>query len=86
MDETFYHAFQTYQRQKGNTDFKWPLKPHQKIQALELGAKSGAIMFSLLFHTSHWLQPLGVAFFKSLKTYYYQQINQWMRANFGMPV
>ena len=58
----------------------------QSIQALELAAKSGVVMLSLPPHTSHRLQPLDVAFFKPLKTYYYQQINQWMRANYGMPV
>ena len=58
----------------------------QSIQALEFAAKSGDIMLSLPRHTSHWLQPLDVAFFKPFKIYFFLQINQWMQANFGMPV
>ncbi|XP_076814279.1 uncharacterized protein LOC143460585 [Clavelina lepadiformis] len=56
------------------------------IEALELASKSGVIMLSLPPHTSHRMQPLDLTFFKPLKTYYYQQIEQWLRANPGRAV
>ena len=43
-------------------------------------------MLSLPPHTTHKLQPLDVSLFKPLKTYYYQHLNQWMRAHPGRPV
>ena len=58
----------------------------QNIEALEHALKSGVIMLSLPPHTTHKLQPLDVSFFKPLKTYYYQHLNQWMRAHPGRPV
>ena len=51
----------------------------QNIEALEHASKSGVIMLSLPPHTTHKLQPLK-------KTYYYQHLNQWMRAHPGRPV
>ncbi|XP_076799909.1 uncharacterized protein LOC143445003 [Clavelina lepadiformis] len=56
------------------------------IEALELASKSGVIMLSLPPHTSHRMQPLDLTFFKPLMTYYYQQIEQWLRANPGRAV
>ena len=58
----------------------------QNIEALEHASKSGVIMLSLPTHTTHKLQPLDVSFFKPLKPYYYQHLNQWMRAHPGRPV
>ncbi|KAK9696218.1 hypothetical protein QE152_g32036 [Popillia japonica] len=34
-------------------------------------------------HTSHYLQPLDVAVFKGLKTYFYQACRLWIRRNPG---
>ena len=56
------------------------------IKALEIASKCGVIMLSLPPHTTHKLQPLDLCFFKPLKTYYYQYINQWMRTHPGRPV
>ena len=58
----------------------------QNIEILEHASKSEVIMLSLPPHTTHKLQPLNVSFFKPLKTYYYQHLNQWMRAYPGRPV
>ena len=60
------------------------LKSHtHNLKALEKAKKSGVIMLSLPPHTSHRTQPLDISFFKPLKTYYYQHIEQWIRANPG---
>ena len=56
------------------------------LKALELATESGVIMVSLPPHTSHRMQPLDVSFFKPLKTFYYQHIEQWMRAHPGRAV
>ena len=56
------------------------------LKALELATESGVIMVSLSPHTSHRMQPLDVSFFKPLKTFYYQHIEQWMKAHPGRAV
>ena len=58
----------------------------QAIRALQKASESGIIMVSLPPHTSHRLQPLDLSFFKPLKTYYYQQLERWMRAHPGRAV
>ena len=40
-------------------------------------------MLSLTPHTSHKLQPLDLTFFRPLKTYYYKNIEQWLKAHPG---
>ena len=56
------------------------------IPALQKASVAGVIMLSLPPHTSHQTQPLDLAFFKALKTYYSQNIDQWMRAHPGRAV
>lgn len=56
------------------------------IKALDRTSEAGVMMLSLPPHTSHRLQPLDIAFFRPLKVYYSQQIDQWMRANPGRAV
>ncbi|XP_076805070.1 uncharacterized protein LOC143448972 [Clavelina lepadiformis] len=58
------------------------------IEALELASKSGVIMLSLPPHSSHRMQPLDLTFFETTEDllYYYQQIEQWLRANHGRAV
>ena len=43
-------------------------------------------MLSLSPHTSHKLQLLVSTFFRFLKTYYYQNIDQWLKAYLGRAV
>ena len=43
-------------------------------------------MLSLPPHTSHKMQPLDITFFKPLKTYYHQNIEQWLRTHPGRGV
>lgn len=55
---------------------------HSKnLKALELARDSGVIMLQLPAHTTHKLQPLDVAFFKPLETFYIQEMQKWMRSN-----
>ena len=56
------------------------------IAALNRASECGIIMLSLPPHTSHKMQPLDITFFKPLKTYYHQSIEQWMRAHPGRGV
>lgn len=58
----------------------------QTLEALQKATESGIIMVSLPPHTSHRIQPLDISFFKPLKTYYYQQLDTWMRAHPGRAV
>ena len=56
------------------------------LKAVERAAQSGVIMLSLPPKCSHRMQPLDLTFFKPLKTYYDQQISQWLRAHPGRAV
>jgi len=56
----------------------------QNITALIIRAReAGVILLSLPPHCTHRLQPLDVAFFKPLSTYYNQCIDRWMRVHPG---
>jgi hypothetical protein len=55
----------------------------KNTEALLLARDDGIIMLSLPGHTTHRLQPLGVAFFKPLSSYYIAEIEKWLRANPG---
>lgn len=60
---------------------------HSKnLAALELARDNGIIMLQLPSHTTHKLQPLDVAFFKPLETFYTQEIEMWLRSNPGLCV
>lgn len=45
---------------------------------LEFADENGIILLSMPSHTSHYLQPLDVAVFKSLKTHFYEQCRHWI--------
>lgn len=51
------------------------------IEMLEFAEKNDIILMSIPPHTSHWLQPLDRAFFKSLKSNYYSACNSYMMNN-----
>lgn len=53
---------------------------HSKnLKALELARDNGVIMLQLPGHTTHRLQPLDVAFFKPLETFFIQEMQKWLR-------
>ena len=56
------------------------------LKVLERARKTGLIMLSLPPYTSRRMQPLDLTFFKPIKIYYFQQIDQCMRANPGRAV
>jgi len=56
------------------------------LKALEMAREAGVIMLSLPSHTTHRMQPLDVAFFRPLSTYYAQEADMWMRKNPGRPL
>lgn len=56
------------------------------MEALELCRANGIILLELPGHTTHRLQPLDVAFFKPLETYYSQAAEKWLRMNLGLCV
>lgn len=60
---------------------------HSKnLRALEIARDAGVILLQLPAHTTHKLQPLDVAFFKPLETFYIQEVQKWMRTNPNNPV
>lgn len=60
---------------------------HSKnLEAINLARENGVLILQLPGHTTHRLQPLDVAIFKPLETYYDQAIIKWMRCNPGRKV
>lgn len=60
---------------------------HSKnLKAINLARENGVIMLQLPGHTTHRLQPLDVAIFGPMETYYGQAIQQWLRSNPGKKV
>ncbi|XP_018578361.1 uncharacterized protein LOC108916564 [Anoplophora glabripennis] len=51
------------------------------VDMLEFAEKNNIILLCLPSHTTHYLQPLDRAFFKSFKTFYYNACNVFMKAN-----
>lgn len=51
------------------------------IEMLEFAEQNDIVLMSIPPHTSHWLQPLDRAFFKSLKSNYYSACNTYMTNN-----
>lgn len=58
----------------------------KNIEAIRLAREYGIILLSLPAHTTHKLQPLDRAFFKSLKSYYNQACSSWLRNNPGQVI
>lgn len=56
---------------------------HLSIEALDLAAENGVTMLSFPPHCTYRMQPLDVAVFGPVKTYYATQHNAWMRNNAG---
>ncbi|XP_045773169.1 MFS-type transporter clz9-like [Maniola jurtina] len=53
------------------------------VKMLQFANDNDIIMLSMPSHTSHYLQPLDVAVFKSLKTYFYESCRLWMKQHPG---
>lgn len=51
------------------------------LEALLLAREHGVILLQLPGHTTHRLQPLDVAFFKPMKTFYTQATEKWLNCN-----
>lgn len=51
----------------------------KNLEALEYARKNGIILLQLPGHTSHRLQPLDVAFFSPLQTYFVQAQDAFLR-------
>jgi len=58
----------------------------KNLEAIEMARKAGIRMISLPPHTTHRLQPLDVAFFGPLGTYYDEAGRTWMRQHPGRAV
>lgn len=56
---------------------------HVDIKVLELAVRNQITILKLPAHTSHLLQPLDLAVFKSLKVKWDAQLVQWQRHNTG---
>lgn len=53
------------------------------VKMLEFANDNDIILLSMPSHTSHYLQPLDVAVFKSLKTFFYESCRLWMKQHPG---
>lgn len=56
---------------------------HVDTNVVELAMKNEIIILKLTPHTSHLLQPLDVAVFKSFKTNWDKKLVEWQRHNIG---
>lgn len=60
---------------------------HSKnLEAVEYARENGIVMLQLPGHTTHRLQPLDVAFFAPLQTYFNQAQDKWLRHNVGKTI
>lgn len=53
------------------------------VEMLEYAEQNDIVLLSMPSHTSHYLQPLDRAVFKSLKTHFYEQCRLWLKQNSG---
>ncbi|CAH1961310.1 unnamed protein product [Acanthoscelides obtectus] len=51
------------------------------VDTLEFAEENNIILLCLPSHTTHYLQPLDRAFFKALKSYYYNACNSYIKMN-----
>lgn len=58
----------------------------KNLTLIETAKAQNVVLISLPSHSTHRLQPLDVSFFKSLKYYYNQEIQSWLRKHPGRPV
>ncbi|CAH2226764.1 jg14192 [Pararge aegeria aegeria] len=59
---------------------------HVDERVVALAAENGLIILKLPAHTSHLLQPLDLAVFKSFKSIWDVQLVTWQRENIGIKV
>ncbi|KAK7112485.1 hypothetical protein V1264_011935 [Littorina saxatilis] len=53
----------------------------RSLSAIDFASENGIVMLSLPPHATARLQPLDVAFFKPLQTFFIQEQETWMRTN-----
>lgn len=58
----------------------------KNLTLVETAKAQNVVLISLPSHSTHRLQPLDISFFKSLKCYYNQEIQSWLRKHPGRPV
>lgn len=58
----------------------------KNLLLIEKARQNNVILLSLPSHCTHRMQPLDVSIFKSLKTYYNQEVQCWLRRHPGRPV
>lgn len=51
------------------------------VEMLEYAEQNDIVLLSMPSHTSHYLQPLDRAVFKSLKAHFYEQCRLWLNQN-----
>lgn len=59
---------------------------HMSIEVLDMAKEAGVTMLTLPPHCSHKMQPLDVAVFGPLKSYYNAAVDSWMMRNPGVPM
>ncbi|KAK3891928.1 hypothetical protein Pcinc_004234 [Petrolisthes cinctipes] len=59
---------------------------HKTLAAVDFVRENGIILITLPPHCTHKLQPLDVAYFKSLKASYNRAVDNWMLVNAGKRV
>ena len=59
---------------------------HKSLKVITMARENGVTIITLPPHSTHRMQPLDVAVFKSLKTAYNNSVDTWMRSNPGRRV
>ena len=59
---------------------------HKSLKAITMARENGVTLITLPPHSTHRMQPLDVAVFKSLKAAYNNSVDTWMRSNPGRRV
>ena len=58
----------------------------KNLVLIEKARDNNVVLISLPSHCTHRMQPLDVSFFKSLKNFYNQEVQCWLRRHHGRPV
>jgi len=53
----------------------------KNVEALGVASDNGVILLQLPVHTIHRLQPLDVAIFGPMESYYEQAVKKWLRSH-----
>lgn len=59
---------------------------HKQLDVVVYAKENGIVMLCLPPHCTHRLQPLDIAFYGPLKSYYDQEVRKWMKTNPGRTV